>query len=57
MELVEAAISKRQRAFVGKVNMIKNSFWNYVESYDDSIKNTEIFIKAVLEKNVRGFLD
>jgi len=40
-----------QRAFIGKVCMDINSPQNYVESTEDSILNTEIFIKKVKSLN------
>lgn len=40
-----------QRAFVGKVNMDRHSPDWYVETTEDSIKDTEVFVKKTLEVN------
>ncbi|ORX96401.1 guanine deaminase-like protein [Basidiobolus meristosporus CBS 931.73] len=40
-----------QRAYVGKVNMDRNSPDYYIETTDDSVEKTEEFIKYMLEMN------
>ncbi|KAK9720271.1 hypothetical protein K7432_004258 [Basidiobolus ranarum] len=40
-----------QRAYVGKVNMDRNSPEYYIETTEDSIEKTEEFVQFMLEKN------
>ncbi|XP_066139212.1 guanine deaminase [Euwallacea fornicatus] len=47
MVLVHSVINHGQRALVGKVNMTQSPFKNYVESEDESLKNTVKFIESV----------
>lgn len=45
-----------QRAFIGKVNMDRNSPATYIEQCEASLKDTEQFVQQVLQMN-RGTLD
>jgi guanine deaminase len=47
--LAKTCIEQGQRAFIGKVNMDRNSPDYYVESTSESISETERFVKLVLE--------
>jgi len=49
--LANACLGMGQRAFVGKVNMDMHSPDHYIETCDQSLKDTEEFIKAVLSLN------
>ncbi|XP_072174401.1 guanine deaminase-like [Diadema setosum] len=47
LKLAEIAVELGQRAFVGKVNMDQNSPDYYVETTEQSLKDTEWFVKQV----------
>lgn len=51
MELVKAVQDIGQRAFIGKVNMDRNSPDFYVETTEDSIQDTQKFLDAVISLN------
>ncbi|XP_065167223.1 guanine deaminase [Atheta coriaria] len=48
--LVNAAIDQGQRAFIGKINMIRLAPDNYVETAVDSLNHTVEFIETVIAK-------
>lgn len=48
--LVNAAIDQGQRAFIGKINMIRLAPDNYVETAVDSLNHTVEFIETVMAK-------
>ncbi|XP_014246516.1 guanine deaminase isoform X2 [Cimex lectularius] len=49
--LAEIVRRKGQRALIGKVNMNQNSVLDYFEETDESLKETEEFVKDVFELN------
>ncbi len=48
--LADTCRAKKQRAFIGKVNMDRNAPDFYIETTEDSIKETEEFIKSLLQE-------
>ena len=52
VKLAEIVSKLGQRAVIGKVNMNQNSFPEYIESTDSSLKETKKFIEQVLNLNV-----
>lgn len=51
LQLVDAAIERGQRAFVGKVNMTQASSFGYCETSEETVVNTRKFIEDVLNRN------
>lgn len=51
--LCDAVVNAGQRAFIGKVNMNTSSPAELTETTEESLRNTEIFIKNVLGQQVR----
>jgi guanine deaminase len=49
--LVDVLASQKQRAFVGKVNMDRNSPDYYIENMMDSIRDTQDFVNYTLAQN------
>ncbi|KAK0161849.1 hypothetical protein PV327_008256 [Microctonus hyperodae] len=49
--LADKASQYRQRAFIGKVNMDRKRDDNYYEITEESLKNTEKFVRSVLDLN------
>ena len=53
--LAEKAVKYGQRALVGKVNMNNTQVIDYCESLEDSLNETEKFIKGIQSINVSFF--